>query len=90
MEKRIGSINLLVSDREIVPEINHILSEYALLIMARQGLPLREYGLHFITLVVEGTNAEISALTGKLGRLPNVEAKSMVAKNYKINSETIN
>lgn len=81
MEKRIGSISILVSNREIVPQVNQILSEYSALIMARQGLPLREHGLHFISLIIEGTNAEISALTGKLGRLPNVEAKSMVAKS---------
>lgn len=81
MEKRIGSISILVSNREIVPQVNQILSEYSTLIMARQGLPLREHGLHFISLIIEGTNAEISALTGKLGRLPNVEAKSMVAKS---------
>lgn len=81
MEKRIGSISILVSNREIVPQVNQILSEYSTLIMARQGLPLRDYGLHFISLIIEGTNAEISALTGKLGRLPNVEAKSMVAKS---------
>lgn len=80
MEKRIGSISILVSNREIVPQVNKILSEYSALIMARQGLPLREHSLHFISLIIEGTNAEISALTGKLGRLPNVEAKSMVAK----------
>lgn len=81
MEKRIGSISILVSNREIVHQVNQILSEYSTLIMARQGLPLRDYGLHFISLIIEGTNAEISALTGKLGRLPNVEAKSMVAKS---------
>lgn len=81
MEKRIGSISILVSNREIVPQVNQILSEYSALIMARQGLPLRDHGLHFISLIIEGTNAEISALTGKLGRLPNVEAKSMVAKS---------
>ena len=32
------------------------------------------------SLIIEGTTDQISALTGKLGRLPDVEAKSMVAK----------
>lgn len=80
MEKRIGSISILITNSDIVPQVNALLSEYATMILARQGLPLRDRGLHFISLIIEGTTNEISALTGKLGRLPNVEAKSMVGK----------
>lgn len=80
MEKRIGSISILISNRTIVPQVNLLLSEFADLILARQGLPMREHGLHFISLIIEGTTEQISALTGKLGRLADVEAKSMVAK----------
>lgn len=80
MEKRIGSISILISNRAIVPQVNLLLSEFADLILARQGLPMREYGLQFISLIIEGTTDQISALTGKLGRLADVEAKSMVAK----------
>lgn len=81
MEKRVGNISILVSNRDIVPQVNLLLSEYADLILARQGLPMREHSLSFISLIIEGTVEQISALTGKLGRLPDVEAKSMVAKN---------
>ena len=80
MEKRIGSISILISNRDIVPQVNELLSEFADLILARQGLPLRDKSIHFISLIIEGTTDQISALTGKLGRLPDVEAKSMVAK----------
>lgn len=81
MEKRIGSISILITNRDIVTQVNQILSEFATLILARQGLPMHERGIHFISLIIEGSTDEISALTGKLGRLPNVEAKSMVAKH---------
>lgn len=87
MEKRIGSISILISNRDIVPKVNELLSEFASLIMARQGLPLRERNLHFISLIIEGDTDQISALTGKLGRLPDVEAKSMVAKEKRRNEE---
>ena len=80
MEKRIGSISILISNRDIVPQVNELLSEFADLVLARQGLPLRDKAIHFISLIIEGTTDQISALTGKLGRLPDVEAKSMVAK----------
>ena len=81
MEKRIGSISILISNQSIVPQVNALLSEYASLILSRQGLPLRDRNLHFISLIIEGLSDEISALTGKLGRLPDVEAKSMLAKS---------
>ena len=80
MEKRIGTILIVISDREVVAKVNQLLSESALLILARQGLPMREYGLHFISLIIEGTTDDISALTGKLGRIAGVEAKSQLAK----------
>lgn len=81
MEKRIGTISILISNREVVSKVNQLLSESAHLVLARQGLPMREHGIYFISLIIEGTMDEISALTGKLGRLDDVEAKSMVAKN---------
>lgn len=80
MEKRIGTVSILISNRDVVEQVNRLLSESASLILARQGLPLREHGLHFISLIIEGTIEEISALTGKLGRMPEVEAKAMFAK----------
>lgn len=83
MEKRIGCISILISNRDIVSQVNLLLSEFAEIILARQGLPLRDYGIHCISLIVEGTTDQISALTGKLGRLPDVEAKSMVARKMR-------
>ena len=85
MEKRLGTINVLVYDRETVPEVNRILSTYSDCILARLGLPLRERNLHVITIVVEATNEQFGALTGKLGRLPFVEAKSMLSKSNQNN-----
>jgi putative iron-only hydrogenase system regulator len=80
MEKRIGTISILISNPEIVPKVNQLLSTSNTLILARQGLPLREYNLNFISLIIEGTTDEISSLTGKLGRLSEVEVKSMLSK----------
>ncbi|HPT51665.1 MAG TPA: iron-only hydrogenase system regulator [Bacteroidales bacterium] len=81
MEKRIGTVSVLISNREIVPKVNQILSEFGNLILARQGLPLHERGLHFISLIMEATTDELSAMTGRLGRLPDVEVKSILAKS---------
>lgn len=84
MEKRIGTISIVIYDKAVAATVNKILSEYADCILARQGLPLHDKGLHIITLVIESSSNIINALTGKLGRLDNVEVKSILAKGKTI------
>jgi len=84
MEKRIGTISIVIYDKTVATTVNKILSEYADCILARQGLPLHDKGLHIITLVIESSSDIINALTGKLGRLDDVEVKSILAKGKTI------
>ena len=81
MEKRIGSITLLISDRQQSAEINQILSEHADIILCRQGLPFHDRLVAVITLIVEGGMDRINALTGRLGRLSGVQCKAMVTRS---------
>ncbi len=80
MEKRIGVIGIVVEEREIVPRVNQILSEYADINVGRMGIPYRERNLAVISLIVDGTTDEIGAMTGKLGNLPHVTVKSALTK----------
>lgn len=80
MEKRIGTLSIIISNSEIIAELNSILSEFASCILSRQGLPLHDRGISIITLVIETDMNTISALSGKIGRLKGVSIKSMVAK----------
>jgi len=80
MEKRIGTVSILISDTSIVPEVNRILSDFGAMIIARQGVPMHQRGFNIITLIIEGTTDELSSLTGKLGRLHGLEVKSVLAK----------
>jgi len=81
VDKRIGIVGIVIEDFTCVERVNTILHEYAGLIVARMGLPYRERGVSVISLIVDGTNDEISALTGKLGRVSGATVKSMVTKN---------
>ena len=81
MEKRIGTITILLRDREVSPSVNQIISEHAGIVLCRQGLPFRNSPVAVISLIVEGTMADINAMTGRLGRLPGVESKAIVTKN---------
>lgn len=80
MEKRLGVVALLIHGRDQIPAVNRILSEHNTLILGRMGLPFRDRGIQIISLIVEGTTDEINALTGPLGKLPGVQAKSLLTK----------
>lgn len=80
MEQRIATILILIEDREKVPLLNQIISEYAEVIIGRQGIRLSDRNKNIISLVIEGTNDEIGGLAGKLGRLQGINVKSVVLK----------
>ena len=73
MEKRIGTITILVLDRSRSAEINLLISDFSDIVLCRQGLPFHERPVAVISLIVEGT--------GRLGRLQGVESKAVLTKN---------
>ena len=81
MEKRIGTVTILIVDRSKSSEINTIISDYSDLVLCRQGLPFHDRPVAVISLIVEGQPDRINALTGKLGRLEGVETKAILTKN---------
>ncbi len=85
MEKRIGIIAILVTDKSSIPQINAIISAHSDIMLGRQGMPLRDHGVNVISLIVEGTTDQIGSATGKLGRLKGVQVKSVLT-NYKENT----
>lgn len=80
MDKRLGVVGIVVEDLEAVSGLNAILHEFSSLIVGRMGIPYRERGVSVISLIVDGNNDEISALTGKIGRIKNVSVKSALTK----------
>lgn len=77
--KRIAIIALVVTDREAADAINALLHEYGEHIMGRMGLPCRERGVNLISVTLDAPQDVISALAGKLGRLPGVSSKTVYA-----------
>ena len=75
--KRIGFLGIVVrADKKISIEIQRILNEHSNIIIGRMGVPDKENQLSAICLISEGKVEEISALSGKLGKLNNVDVKS--------------
>lgn len=78
MEKKIGTITILIRDREVSPSVNKLLSGYSDIILCRQGLPFHDRPVAVISLIVEGEMNRINALTGSLGRLQGLSCKAVV------------
>ena len=80
MEKRLGVVGVILDDPSQAPFVNEILHVYSHLIIGRMGIPYREKNVSVISLIIDGTSDEISAMTGRLGKLEGVNVKSALAK----------
>lgn len=51
-------------------------------IIGRMGLPYRARGVNIISVVLDAPQDVISALAGRIGRLPGVSAKAAYSKPF--------
>lgn len=77
---RIAVIGIIVEDPQSVEKLNAILHNYSKYILGRMGIPYREKNMSIISIVMDAPVNEISALSGKLGMLPNVSTKTLYSK----------
>ena len=80
MENRVALIGIIVSDRTAVERMNAILHEYGDYIIGRMGVPYKKRGISIISIALDAPADVISALSGKLGALPNVSTKTVYTK----------
>lgn len=80
MENRIAILGIFIHDIEQSEQVNAFLHTYGQYIIGRLGIPHRQRDLSVICVVLDAPNDIISALAGKLGRLPGVQAKTQYAK----------
>lgn len=79
-EGRVAIIGIIVEDAASSRRLNEILSQYAEYIIGRMGLPYRERKVSVITIVLDAPQDIISALSGKLGMLPQVSSKTVYSR----------
>lgn len=80
-ENKVAVIGIVVNNREETSKkVNDVLSSFRSIIVGRMGIPYREKEISVISIIVDGTNDEIGALTGKLGNIKGIKAK--VALTY--------
>ncbi|MCX8130008.1 MAG: iron-only hydrogenase system regulator [Clostridia bacterium] len=78
---RVAVIGIVISNREeVARKVNDILSDFGRIIVGRMGIPYKEKEISVMSIIVDGTNDEIGALTGKLGNIKGIKVK--VALTY--------
>lgn len=76
METRVAVIGIIVEDQNSVAELNSVLHDYGAYVIGRMGVPYRSKGINVISLAVDAPQDVISALSGKIGRIKGVSAKT--------------
>lgn len=76
METRVAVIGIILENKESVVELNKLLSEYSDYIIGRMGIPYHKKKINVISIVIDAEQDVINALTGKIGRLGGVYAKT--------------
>ena len=77
---RVTLIGIIVEDPEAAIRINGLLPEYGEYIIGRMGIPYRQRGISIISVAIDAPLDIINALTGKIGRLAGVSAKTVYSK----------
>ena len=79
METRVAVLAIIVRGGSSVQPLNELLHQYGQYIIGRMGVPYREKG--------DAPGNVISALSGKIGRLDGITAKTVYAPEGSIGKE---
>ena len=76
MDTRVAVISIIVENPEVISTLNELLHEAGNYIIGRMGIPYREKGINIISIAIDAPQDMISSLSGKIGRLKGVSAKT--------------
>lgn len=79
-DSRIGVVGIIIEDTEKTEDVNKVLHQHSGLVVGRIGIPYPQRKICIISLIVDGTSDQISALTGKLGKIDGIQVKSALTK----------
>lgn len=80
MDARVAIISIIVEDIDAAEQINELLHEYRKCIIGRMGIPYPAKNISIISVAIDGTMNDISALSGKLGAIKGVSTKTIYSK----------
>ena len=76
METRVAVMSIIVEEADTVEVLNSILHEYREYIIGRMGIPYKEKRISIISIAVDAPQNTISAMSGRIGKLPGVSVKT--------------
>ena len=79
METRVAVLAIIVKESASVAALNDFLHQYGDFIIGRMGIPYRQRGVNVISVAMDAPADVISALSGKIGRLPGITATTVYA-----------
>ena len=75
-ETRVAVISMIIDNEESAASINALLHDCREYIIGRMGIPYREKGINIISIAIDAPQDKISALSGKIGHLKGISAKT--------------
>ena len=76
---RISVVGIIIEDRSSAEQVNELLHQYGSYMVGRMGVPYRSRGVNIISVAMDAPADVISALSGKIGKLPGITAKTVYA-----------
>lgn len=87
MQTRVAVLAVIVREGSSVQTLNELLHQYGQYIVGRMGVPYRARGVNIISVALDAPADVISALSGKLGRLDGITAKTVYAPEGSMRKE---
>ena len=77
MDTKVALIAIIVSDKDAAVKLNEVLHESGEYIIGRMGIPYKKEGISLISIAIDAPMDKINAITGKLGSIAGVSAKTV-------------
>ena len=79
-ESRVAAVSIIVTDLSAAEKLNAVLHDFGEYIIGRMGIPYKEKQISVLSVVLDAPQEVVNALTGKLGMLNGVSAKTLISK----------
>ncbi|MDE6708177.1 MAG: iron-only hydrogenase system regulator [Oscillospiraceae bacterium] len=87
-ETRVAIIGIIVENPDQVDALNQLLHEYSNYIIGRMGIPYHKRNINIISVAIDAPQDKINTLTGKIGRLTGISAKTAYSNiTTRVNTE---
>ena len=79
-ENRVAAVSIVVEKKESTEKLNAVLHEFGEYIIGRMVITYKPKGISVLSVVLDAPTEIVNALTGKLGMLDGVSAKTLFSK----------